>query len=134
MSRPDVGEYFISQRDTVCIMVEVDMFVDFSLSRLPLMYIEGSPYSMKRKATDEEIVAKQVITIKEKEMESSFHITLESGHDTTIGLELLESKYIEHVFKLVRFNQSKAAERLGISRGTLRTKLVTYFGDKYIKE
>lgn len=65
-------------------------------------------------------------------MNNTITITLPEGHDTTAGLAELEKSYIEHVYKLARYNQSKAAKWLGLSRGTFRKKLYQYFGDKYI--
>lgn len=65
-------------------------------------------------------------------MNNEFNIVLENGHDTTNGLAILEAKYIEHVYKLSRYNQSRAALMLGISRGCLRMKLSEYFGDMYL--
>jgi DNA-binding protein Fis len=65
-------------------------------------------------------------------MNTEFTVTLPEGHDTMNGLHILEKRYIEHVYKLSRYNQSKASKMLGISRGALRYKLKEYFGDKYI--
>jgi DNA-binding protein Fis len=66
-------------------------------------------------------------------MKSNYFIaTLPEGHDTTLGLRQLEAEYIEHVYELARYNQSKAALMLGLSRGNLRHKLKQYFGDKYL--
>lgn len=33
-----------------------------------------------------------------------------------------------------KWNQSRAAKALGVSRGTLRSKLKEYFGDKYVNK
>ena len=65
-------------------------------------------------------------------MSKEFNICLVEGHDTTKGLEKLEAAYIQHVYELAKWNQSRAAAMLDISRGCLRTKLKTYFGDKYL--
>lgn len=59
-------------------------------------------------------------------------LTLDNGHDTTKGLETIEALYIEHVYGLAKYNQSKAARMLGLSRGCLRMKLEHYFPGKYI--
>lgn len=67
-----------------------------------------------------------------KTAENGVTLTLENGHDTRTGLAHLEKEYIHHVFMLSKFNQSKAAESLGISRGCLRMKLKEYFGDRYL--
>lgn len=45
---------------------------------------------------------------------------------------MVEAEYIEFIYKEARYNQSKAAKMLGVSRNTLRYKLQRYFGDKYI--
>jgi len=47
-------------------------------------------------------------------------------------LECMEKELFERVLKESRYNQSKTARILGISRGTLRTKLAKYFGDTYV--
>ncbi len=65
-------------------------------------------------------------------MNNEFEAHLPQGHDTQKGLATLESEYIEHVFKLAKYNQSKAAKMLGLSRGCLRMKLKQYFGDHYL--
>ncbi len=65
-------------------------------------------------------------------MNNEFTYTLPNGHLTTGGLTTLEAAYIEHVYKVSKYNQSRAAKNLGISRGCLRMKLKEYFGDKYL--
>lgn len=47
-------------------------------------------------------------------------------------LEEVEAPLFRSVMELTRYNQSKAARVLGLSRGTLRTKLKHYFGDEFI--
>lgn len=47
-------------------------------------------------------------------------------------LEQVEKPLLEKIMVYTRNNQSKAANILGISRGTLRTKLKRYFGDRYV--
>lgn len=47
-------------------------------------------------------------------------------------LEEVEAPLFRSVMELTRYNQSKAARVLGVSRGTLRTKLKHYFGDEFI--
>jgi len=46
-------------------------------------------------------------------------------------LEQVEHPLFQATIEHCKYNQSKAAEVLGISRGTLRTKLKKYFDDKY---
>ena len=47
-------------------------------------------------------------------------------------LEEIETPLFRAVMEHCKYNQSRAAIMLGISRGTLRTKLRHYFGDKYV--
>lgn len=47
-------------------------------------------------------------------------------------IEEVEAPLFRTVMELTRYNQSKAARVLGLSRGTLRTKLKRYFDDEFI--
>ena len=47
-------------------------------------------------------------------------------------LEEVEIPLFRAVMEHCKYNQSRAAVMLGISRGTLRTKLRRYFDDKYV--
>lgn len=47
-------------------------------------------------------------------------------------LEQVEAPLFRTVMEMTRYNQSKAARVLGVSRGTLRTKLKRYFDDEFI--
>lgn len=47
-------------------------------------------------------------------------------------LEEVEAPLFRTVMEQTRYNQSKAARVLGVSRGTLRTKLKRYFDDEFI--
>ncbi len=47
-------------------------------------------------------------------------------------MEEVEAPLFRSVMELTRYNQSKAARVLGVSRGTLRTKLKYYFEDEFI--
>ena len=47
-------------------------------------------------------------------------------------LEEVEAPLFRAVMEHCKYNQSRAAIMLGISRGTLRTKLRRYFDDKYV--
>lgn len=47
-------------------------------------------------------------------------------------LEEIETPLFRAVMEHCKYNQSRAADMLGISRGTLRTKLRRYFDDKYV--
>ena len=47
-------------------------------------------------------------------------------------VEEVEAPLFRTVMEMTRYNQSKAARVLGVSRGTLRTKLRRYFDDEFI--
>lgn len=47
-------------------------------------------------------------------------------------LEEIETPLFRAVMEHCKYNQSRAAIMLGVSRGTLRTKLRRYFDDKYV--
>jgi len=47
-------------------------------------------------------------------------------------MEEVEAPLFRSVMELTRYNQSKAARVLGVSRGTLRTKLKYYFDEEFI--
>jgi Fis family transcriptional regulator, factor for inversion stimulation protein len=47
-------------------------------------------------------------------------------------VEEIEAPLFRTVMEMTRYNQSKAARVLGVSRGTLRTKLKRYFDDEFI--
>lgn len=60
-----------------------------------------------------------------------------SSKDANLNLyqlivEEIESPLFRTVMEMTRYNQSKAARVLGVSRGTLRTKLKRYFDDEFI--
>ena len=48
-------------------------------------------------------------------------------------IHTVESALLEVVMTYTRRRQTRAAKLLGISRNTLRTKLIAHFGDKYCK-
>ncbi len=50
----------------------------------------------------------------------------------SLVLEEVESALYEAVMKFTRGNQSRAAKLMGVSRGTLRTKLKHYFGTTHV--
>lgn len=59
------------------------------------------------------------------------------GGDEPLGVHNLvlgevESAVYEAIMKFTRGNQSKAAVLMGVSRGTLRTKLKQYFGTTHV--
>ncbi len=47
-------------------------------------------------------------------------------------MDEIEAPMLHAVMQHCKYNQSRAAIMLGISRGTLRTKLRRYFDDKYV--
>lgn len=47
-------------------------------------------------------------------------------------LEEIDPPLFRAVMEHCKYNQSRAAVVLGVSRGTLRTKLRRYFDDKYV--
>jgi len=49
-------------------------------------------------------------------------------------LEQIEPPLLEAVMLHCRYNQTRAAQILGISRGTCRKKLIQYFDDRYCGE
>lgn len=50
----------------------------------------------------------------------------------TLVIEEIEIPLYKVVMEHCRYNQSRAAIILGVSRGTLRTKLKRYFDDQYV--
>lgn len=65
------------------------------------------------------------------------YLTSGGNKDASLNLyqlivEEVEAPLFRTVMELTRYNQSKAARVLGVSRGTLRTKLKRYFDDEFI--
>ncbi len=65
------------------------------------------------------------------------YLNANSSKDANLNLyqliiEEVEAPLFRTVMELTRYNQSKAARVLGVSRGTLRTKLKRYFDDEFI--
>ncbi len=65
------------------------------------------------------------------------YLTGVSAKDNALNLyqliiEEVEGPLFRTVMEMTRYNQSKAARVLGVSRGTLRTKLKRYFDDEFI--
>lgn len=50
----------------------------------------------------------------------------------SLVIEEIEIPLYKSVLEHCRYNQSRAAHLLGVSRGTLRTKLKRYFGAQYV--
>lgn len=51
-----------------------------------------------------------------------------------IVLNEIEPPLLQALMEHTRYNQSKAASILGLSRGTIRKKLALYFGEKYFPQ
>lgn len=65
------------------------------------------------------------------------YLTTMNSKDSNLNLyqlivEEIEAPLFRTVMEMTRYNQSKAARVLGVSRGTLRTKLKRYFDDEFI--
>ena len=65
------------------------------------------------------------------------YLTTMNTKDSNLNLyqlivEEIEAPLFRTVMEMTRYNQSKAARVLGVSRGTLRTKLKRYFDDEFI--
>jgi Fis family transcriptional regulator len=65
------------------------------------------------------------------------YLTTMNNKDLNLNLyqlivEEVEAPLFRTVMEMTRYNQSKAARVLGVSRGTLRTKLKRYFDDEFI--
>ncbi len=63
-------------------------------------------------------------------VKSSVHDGARNIHTGVISL--VEIPLYRAAMESTRYNQSEAARVLGVSRGTLRKKLKTYFGDEFI--
>ena len=85
----------------------------------------------------------QNLAVEAKEMglgatiERVIKMYLESmGKDKVVNLydmvlEQVEPPLLKAVIEHCRYNQSRAADLLGISRGNCRSKLIKYFADQY---
>lgn len=51
-----------------------------------------------------------------------------------VVLNEIEPPLLQALMEHTRYNQSKAASILGLSRGTIRKKLALYFGEKYFPQ
>lgn len=67
-------------------------------------------------------------------IDSYFKITKVSNRNNRreLMIDEVEAAMYEGIMRLTKGNQSKAAKLLGVSRGTLRTKLVHYFGTTHV--
>jgi len=69
-----------------------------------------------------ELVSRYLSELNDEEPVDLYHFVLEE----------IETPIFRAVMEHCKYNQSRAAVMLGISRGTLRTKLRHYFDDKYV--
>ncbi|MDF1677633.1 MAG: helix-turn-helix domain-containing protein [Legionellaceae bacterium] len=65
------------------------------------------------------------------------YLTTANSKDANLNLyqliiEEVEAPLFRTVMEMTRYNQSRAARVLGVSRGTLRTKLKRYFDEEFI--
>lgn len=74
-------------------------------------------------------LAQSVETLINRYLSSMKLSDIKNLHD--LVLEQIEAPLFKAVIEHCRYNQSRAANMLGISRGTFRTKLKKYFDDKY---
>ncbi len=135
--RPEKNEYFWSTEGFLCVMEEDAYYREWRGEEwgwgFRLMYLDtGIKFTKLRDVTLEELNTRLIERRGKYNMNTAYEVTLEDGHDTKKGLQHLEATYIEHVYKLARYNQSRAAINLGISRGCLRMKLKQFFGDQYL--
>lgn len=84
-----------------------------------------------QEATPNEALSQQVVGAVKRYLNSM------NSKDANLNLyqlivEEIEAPLFRTVMELTRYNQSKAARVLGVSRGTLRTKLKRYFDDEFI--
>ena len=80
-----------------------------------------------------EVLSQQIVGTVKK------YLSTASSKDNNLNLyqlivEEVEAPLFRTVMEMTRYNQSKAARVLGVSRGTLRTKLKRYFDDEFIEE
>lgn len=89
---------------------------------------EGMMVMQELKIEDSTLATTVEIMIK-KHLESMDKECILNLYD--LLLEQIEPPLLKAVIERCRYNQSLAAKMLGVSRGTLRTKLTKYFDDQY---
>lgn len=60
--------------------------------------------------------------------------SMREGNLYDMVLSEIEPPLLKALMEYTRYNQSKAASILGLSRGTTRKKLAQYFGEKYFPQ
>lgn len=79
-----------------------------------------------------DVLSAHVITVVKKYLASAQANKDREPNVYQLVLEEIEAPLFRTVMEQTRYNQSKAAKVLGLSRGTLRTKLKQYFDDEFI--
>ena len=77
----------------------------------------------------QDTLAQQVVAVVKRYLSS---VSSKNNNLYDLVVEEVEAPLFRTVMELTRYNQSKAARVLGVSRGTLRTKLKRYFDDEFI--
>lgn len=88
-------------------------------------------YNMQKSIIESEVVSLNTaveVTIK-RYLESMGQDKIVNLYDMV--LEQMEPALLKAVIEHCRYNQSRAATMLGLSRGTCRAKLIKYFNDQY---
>lgn len=68
----------------------------------------------------------------DKMNKEGFTITINNDTKLSAGIKELEAKYLEYAYARCKYNQTRCARELGMSRGTFRSKLKQHFGDRYL--
>ena len=82
--------------------------------------------------TSHDALSAHVIAVVKKYLASAQANKDQNPNVYQLVLEEIEAPLFRTVMEMTRYNQSKAAKVLGLSRGTLRTKLKQYFDDEFI--
>lgn len=75
-------------------------------------------------------LSSEVTALINKHLEATDNKKIENLY--ALVMEAIEPALFKAVLEHSRYNQSKAARHLGLSRGTFRTRLEAYFGDAYV--
>lgn len=62
------------------------------------------------------------------------NVTMQNYDSYRVAKTEFEKAWLEKTMEDCKYNQSKAANRLGMSRGCLRMRLEKYFGNKYFRD
>ena len=80
----------------------------------------------------EDVLSKHIVTLVKNYLSAMGSNKEANLNLYELVLEEVEAPLFRTVMEMTRYNQSKAARVLGVSRGTLRTKLKHYFNDEFI--